>query len=352
MNCRSCGAALPSGVSFCTYCGSPTPYNTANQGAPAAPSSPYQPTVAASPPSSPSSAASYAETIAASPYSGTPPTGYGDAASPLNPYAPPPPQAPQTPYSMPGTPSPSPYGTPPPSPYGAPSAPPPYGYNNAAGYPPVGVPGTYSVPPQPKRGSKVGLIIGLVVLALVVVCGGSFAILYSIGKNQADKVTTNLSATVTAAAATTGATPTTAATPTPAATPTTSTSSGSGSSPSGNSIDPTAAAIISNLKTANGIDQNTSEPTGVSSTFTVNKKFYLIFDIESNGKDGYVQAKIYLKNQFLDSSILHHHAQYNVGYFPATYSHTGDAAAEMYWCTKADCSDAKLAAVATFTITP
>lgn len=361
MNCRSCGAALPTGVGFCISCGSPTPYNTTGQGTPA----PYQPTVAATPPSSPASSGSYAETVAASPYSGTPPTAYGAPPSPLNPYAPQTPSTPSggstpdqygafppSPYSTPGAP-PSPYGTPgtPPSPYGQPGTPPPYGFNNAAGYPPAGMPGTYPPVPQqpPKRGSKVGLIVGLVILALVVICGGSVAVLYSIGKNQISKTNANVSATVTAASGTVNAldTPTTGA----VTTPTTSTSSGSGSSPSGQSIDPAAAAIVSNVVTAQSIDKNTSEPIGVSTTFQVNQKFDVIADINSNGSDGYVLAKFYLNNNPFDKLILHHHAQYNVGYFPTQYTSAGNGTAELYWCTKADYSDAKLAQVVQFTIT-
>jgi hypothetical protein len=345
MNCRSCGTGLPSGVGFCTSCGSPAPYNTTGPGTP--------------------QSSSYAETIAAPPpYSVTPPTAYGAP----NPYAPPQtPQAPyppadygSSPYGVPGTPPPSPYGTPPPygapgtppaygtpgtpPPYGAPGTPPAYGYNNAAGYPPMGVPGSYAPPQPPKRKSKVGLILGIIALVLVVVCGGSIFALYNAGKHVVSTARTSISATSTSIFATSTAI---------LATPTTSTNNGggSGNSPSGQAIDTAASAIVSNLQAANSIDSN-SNAVGVSSTFKVNQKFDLIIDVNSAGQDGYIESKLYLNNQLLPDqpAILHHHAQYTVAYFPTMYANTGDAANEMYWCTKADCSDAKLAQVITFTI--
>ena len=40
-----------------------------------------------------------------------------------------------------------------------------------------------------------------------------------------------------------------------------------------------------------------------------------------------------------------------VGYFSRTFANSGDGVAEIYWCTKADCSDEKLAQIVKFTIT-
>lgn len=163
----------------------------------------------------------------AGPYPGTPPQ--APSGQPQQPYGQPQqPQygQPQPPYGSSPTPPPQSYGQPPQSPY---AGQPPYGQQSshfAAQQPygaPQGQPGPTpygqaapgwnapgGVPPQlPKKKSRVGLIVGVVVIVLVLVVGGGLAILL----NQANKalqtvtsVATGLPASATTKAATTAAT--------------------------------------------------------------------------------------------------------------------------------------------------
>src|SRR6266567_4500245 len=96
MNCRNCGASLPTGTSFCPTCGAAAPYNSPAQNTPSAP---YAPTVAAppygsqpsaqQPPSGLGYAGSYDATIAAQPYSppSSPVSGSYDPTIMAQPYS-------------------------------------------------------------------------------------------------------------------------------------------------------------------------------------------------------------------------------------------------------------------------
>ncbi len=146
MNCSSCGANLPPGAVVCPVCGASTPYNA---GSPV-----YQPNVPASsyggPTPPPQGYDPNAPTYISSPY-GTPasqqqvpPTSYGSQPYDSNPYG-----AASNPYA-------------PTDPYSAPVAPQPPLY-----------PGGFPPPVQPpQRRSRLGLIIGIIVLVLVLACAG------------------------------------------------------------------------------------------------------------------------------------------------------------------------------------
>jgi hypothetical protein len=324
MNCISCGQPLSPNATFCTSCGAQAPYNMPGQNAappydPAAAPSPYNPTVMAGQPS-------YDPTVAApSPYGqpGQPPqTAYG---APSNPYEIPQAQDPYNPYNA----AVSPYGAPAPQPnaYTA------YGYGNPpagpGSYGPGMQPGTYGTTAAPRR-NRTGLIIGISVLALVLVCGGLFYALAAASKNSPQANTQSNSTATTTTRSTTATT--------------------TGNVPSASSVVPAAAAIIFHPQTASAIDKDFL-PTQVTSTFTANQTVYLTFSIDSKGQDGYVQVKWFENGQLLDEPILHHHAQNDHGYFSLPYNEAGSGAAAMYWCTQASCSDAQLAQVVTFTVT-
>jgi flagellar basal body-associated protein FliL len=329
MNCRTCGAPLPPGAAFCTTCGSSTPYNVELG---ATPPNSYDPTIAAS--SSP-----YNPTVAVpqQPFQQAPSTSYG---SPSDPYGAPP----QNPYSPPSG-----YGN-----YGSQGAlntpsgqgaygPPQYGYPGQpgpGGYPigqPLpgqpGQPGPYGTPTPPKRRSRVGLIIGIVVLVLVLACAGIVIAATMAAKNTPSTTSTATTTTTTGTTATAQAT--TAAT---------------SDVPATSAIVPSAAAILSNPKTASAVDQNLL-PTTQTSTFTAGQKIYVTFVINSQGKNGYVQVKWYQNGQSLTSDILTHHAENDRGYFSLAYNEAGDGAVAMYWCTQANCADAQLAQVVKFSVT-
>ncbi len=301
MNCQTCGKPLPTGVAFCPSCGAATPYNTINRNA----ASPYAPTIASPygtpPPSQPS---------AQNPY-----TGYGAGMSPQDPYS-------NTPPSYAGSmPAQNPYAAPPvtPAPYS-------YGMPGTQGYPSGIQAGTYNTNMQPKRRSRVGLIIGIALVGLVLLCGGLIAIVAVAGKN----------ASTTATVSTDAATPTSPATP-PSSVPTSS------------NIVPTASKIIFNVQTSSAIDAD-DNPTNVTTSFTAGQTVYLTFQDDSQGKDGFIQVKWYKDGTLVSTQLLKHSAQNNIGYFSRPYGDTGNAAAALYWCTQSSCGDAQLAQVNTFTI--
>jgi eukaryotic-like serine/threonine-protein kinase len=126
MNCSACGMQLPSGVSYCPNCGTPTPAYYAPTG-----TSPDNPTVSSS-----------SENVPPPP---PPYTNYGSQ-----------------PYGVQ-----SPYSTPPPNPYNTP-LPATYVSNGEAQIVPP--------PPSQRRGNRTGLIIGVVVLVLVIIVGGVLAV--------------------------------------------------------------------------------------------------------------------------------------------------------------------------------
>jgi len=303
MNCQTCGRPLPPGVQVCPNCGAATPYNVAGPG--------MEPTVLASPPGG----------------SGIPPTQY--SSTPQNYQAPPPPP---NPYGAPEIPNQ--YGTPPPS-YPAYGAPPQQ-------------PGGYGIPPQqPKKRSRVGLIIGIVLGVVLLVCIGTFVTLYEIGKNAANTVVSSVDATATAIQQTATVTGNNAA---PTSVPTTAPTTASGP-PSGNTIDATAASIITNLKTASAIDSN-YKPTNVTNTFQTNQTIYVTYNLNLNGQTGYIEVKWYVAGQVGASKIFNaNNPQYTDGYFSETYKVPAQGSAELYFCTQSDCSDEALAGYVTFTVT-
>lgn len=335
MNCTNCGAPLPQGAATCPNCGASNPYNISG---PAAPYNPY------GTPSQPQGQQNYPNAQSVP----QPPTGYGP---PQDPYS-----YPQSnPYGQPNTPPYPPYGNTVPNqplygnaapnqapygngasnpnaaPYGTPNA--GYGYQQGgpAGTVP-GMPGGYGSFPQPvqpaKRRSRVGLIIGIVILVLVLACGGLFAVLAAIGSSKGTATTT------------------TTKTATPA---TTNTPATSGVVPTANQISPSAAAILTQGQTTSAVDSNYL-PTKVTQNFTTKQTVYLTFQVNSQGNDGYISVKWYLNGQLLTSDKLPHSAKNDHGYFSLPYNEAGQGAAAMYWGTKADLSDAQLALVVNFNV--
>lgn len=300
MNCTSCGANLTPGVTICPLCGTPAPYNTNPAGGPP----------------------QYDPNVPASPYGGTPPT-------------------PSTAY---GTPS---YGAPPPNPYATPPQPQQNFYGSPTQQGSYGTPpqqGGYVIPPSqpgnmyaygtqppPKRRSRLGLILGIIALVLVLACAGISFGVYQALKNTGNNIVSSVEATATAFSGTA------------------TTSTNTSGPPSGQTIDPAAAAIISSPQTSSAIDNNLA-PTKLTTSFKTGQDVYVAFNISSNGKDGYIEAKWYQNGQRLSTRQFHHSASNDVGYFSRTFADSGDGIAELYWCTKADCSDERLAQVVKFTV--
>lgn len=206
--------------------------------------------------------------------------------------------------------------------------------------PPQVGPGGYGYgAPPPKRRSRVGLIVGIVLLVVLLACVGVSVLVYEGAKQGINSVT----ATVTAAVGTATSIPTTD----------TTTTTGQGTPPSGQSIDATAAGIISNIQTASAVDQTNATPTQPATTFTTQQTIYATVDLNMNGQTGYAEAKWYGDNTLLHTSkILNiNDPNFAHAFFSVTYSIATQGAVEIYWCTQSDCSDAALAGVTNFTVT-
>lgn len=308
MQCSRCGAPVQPGMAFCPNCGLPYP---------SAQNAPIPPTQYAGPSSGNQGAQQYAPQA---PASYETPGSYG-APPPPDPYGG------QSPYGTPPPPNvynnaQSPYGAPPPPNYGAPYAPTPGGF------------APQSQPPR-KKGPNVGLIVGIVALLLVLIVGGVLALK---GLNHSGGQTNTNTPTP-------GTTSTTGTTPTPGTTATTSTAA----SPSGSPIDPGAAAIITNVRSASGIDSNLL-PTKVTNQFKAGDTVYVTYNLHLT-QSGYVEAKVYVDGTFAkQTSLAVQVGKYDHGYFKITYTQASQGAFELYWCLKADCSDEQLAGVSTFTV--
>jgi hypothetical protein len=319
MNCTSCGRPLPEGVAFCPACGTAAPYNTPKQG----PISPYDPTEA-SPygNGSPQNYPPLPPTVASTPdsyppQSQNPYTNYG-AGTPQ--------QAPYDPYNMSSA-----YSGAPPPPANPMGSEPYYGAPPMGSYPPGMQPGMYPVP-QKKR-SRVGLIVGISVLAFLLLCGGLIVAATQLGKKTATITTSiNQAATATADSTSNGNVNTT-----------------TGNAPTTDAVVPAAKKILSVAQTSNGVNSDYS-PSHVTDTFATGKEVDLTFQVDSAGKNGYIEVKWYEDGQQVYSDILAHHAENNQGYFGLKYTAAGNGVAALYWCTKANCSDEQLAQVVNFTI--
>lgn len=325
MQCRKCGTNVQAGMAFCPECGTPVnpggatpppPFQSAPSQQPVGSSPSYDPTVVAPGPGS------YDPTVAApqpfTPGQNFPPPG-GQSPTPSFPaptqyggpssYAPPPPPppspasfgasaygagAPSTPYSgaQQGA-----YGTPPP-PYGAPYAPPPGAF----------APQGQGKPP--RRGPNVGLIIGIIVLLLLLIGGGTFFAIKALNKGGQ-----------------------------------TSTTPG----PSGSPVDSNASQIITNIRTASGIDSNLL-PTTVTDQFHAGDTVYVTFNLNLP-QSGFVEAKVYVDNVFATkTSLAVTKGQVDHGYFRIPFNKAATGAFELYWCTQSNCSDETLGGFTIFTV--
>jgi len=193
--------------------------------------------------------------------------------------------------------------------YGAPYAPPPGAFMPQA------------QPPR-KKGPHVGLIIGIIVLLVLVIGGGALA-LKGLGHSGGPTSTPGVTTTPSSSNLTPG--------------------------PSGSPIDTGAAAIISNVQTSSAVDSNLL-PTNVTNQFKVGDVVYVTYHLNLT-QSGYVQAKVYLDGVYgTQTSLAVTLGEVDHGYFYFTYQKAGTGAFELYWCLQKNCSDAKLGAVATFTV--
>lgn len=127
--------------------------------------------------------------------------------------------------------------------------------------------------------------------------------------------------------------------------------------PSGNAIDPSAAALITNITTTGSVDPLTAAPGPTTQTFKTNATVYVVFQLDLKDFDFkahntvYVQAKFYGDKTVVYQGMLIFTEQKAGGFFEAQYTQPKAGSVELYWCLQASCSDGKLAQTASFTIT-
>lgn len=122
--------------------------------------------------------------------------------------------------------------------------------------------------------------------------------------------------------------------------------------PSGNAIVASASIFLTNAQTSSDIDSNLA-PVQKTKTFMANQKIYMTFIINSGKQDGYIEAKWYENGQNVASTVISHMHGNTHGIFSNVYiTATPDGAVELYWCAQASCSDAQLAQVLYFVVTP
>lgn len=129
-----------------------------------------------------------------------------------------------------------------------------------------------------------------------------------------------------------------------------------GTAPSGLAIVPQAAAIIPTARTSSEIDTSNALPVKPATSFVVQQTIYITYTIKARGIDfsqgpAYVQIKYYADNQLQDKNIVKVDKSMANGYFAIKYATPTNGAAELYWCRKVDCSDAKLARFLAFMVT-
>lgn len=316
MQCRTCGTQLAPSANVCPNCGTPVSYSN--------------------------------DTIAASTTQGSqlPPTVYsGDSAPP-----PPPPNMSNSGNQYPsyGPPINSPYDQANVGPYrdtaaaNYPSTPnyvPPNNYAQNTPYqnPNQYMPGPGPFQQVPRKKRSVGLIVGLVLLGVVVLCVCSIfaASVFNPPKPQVTTITTT--------------------TTVPTATPT------SVSSPSGNPINAEAAQIITDPKLTAQVDKTTYAPVpGTETTqFKVKQAFYVTFTVHSDKYDvsqapAYILVRFYAGTESVlkdDPLVVDKGNPIDAAYYGVHFNiPTDNGAAEVYWCRKADCSDKELAQVVHFTV--
>jgi hypothetical protein len=82
----------------------------------------------------------------------------------------------------------------------------------------------------------------------------------------------------------------------------------------------------------------------------VGQNVYVTFNLTTNGQSGFAEAKWFSDTTYDGNKVLTVQSNFDHGYFAASFTHAGTKTSELYWCTKSDCSDGKLATFVTFTV--
>lgn len=191
--------------------------------------------------------------------------------------------------------------------------------------------------PQARRTSNLGFIVA----GLCVFAGGLiliFVYIMALGlPSPGPTSTSSIAPTVTNNIPTTLPTSTAAPSPTVAPSPT------AGAFPGQQYVD--------NPQMASSVNTITAQPIQATTTFKVNQKIYVTFNIHPDGKNGAVCLYWYLNNKTITQFPFAVTPNATGGYSYAIYGGAGAAYVEIYWASTTTCSDKIQAQRVDFTVT-
>ena len=121
-------------------------------------------------------------------------------------------------------------------------------------------------------------------------------------------------------------------------------------------LSPTAGTLpgqqyIDNSQMASLVNTVTAQPLQLTTTFKVNQKIYVTFNINPNSKNGAICLLWYLNNKIVTQFPFSVTTSAKAGYSYAIYGGTGPAYVDIYWASTTACSDKILAQHVIFTVT-
>lgn len=199
----------------------------------------------------------------------------------------------------------------------------------------------YSPVPPPQIPSTEGIPIrklGFIIAGLCILTGSLILIfVYFSAIGLPESGSSNSPATTTVG--TTFHTPTSTLTTTPTAIPTQTATPFPGQQ------------NIDNAQTSAAVDQNTLQPSQLTTTFKTGQNIYISFQVHPNGHAGAVCIIWYLNSKSVTNFSLPVSATSQRSYAYAIYGGTGPAYVELYWASSTQCSDKILAQHVNFTVT-
>jgi hypothetical protein len=216
------------------------------------------------------------------------------------------------------------------------------GANMQYSAPPPQVPfvGTTRQQPRPGRGfgNSSTTRLGFMVAALCVIAGGLLLVfVYFLATGPSNNPNGGVGSTSTQQTATSPTSLPPSPSPTIAPSPMSTTSPGQ--------------QYIDNAQTASAINLKTAQPTQLSTTFTVNQKIYVTFQLHPQGQSGAVCLLWYLNSSQVTSYDFPVTQHSSGSYSYAIYGSTGAGSVEVYWASSTSCTDKQLAQRVDFTVT-
>jgi flagellar basal body-associated protein FliL len=118
--------------------------------------------------------------------------------------------------------------------------------------------------------------------------------------------------------------------------------------PSGHRVVSAAASMLTYAHTSSAISEYYI-PTHITDIFAPAQTIYVTFMVDTHHQPGTLMIKWYKNGKLLTTDTLTHDPRSNVAFFSIHYQ-KASGAAELYWCTQRNCSDARLARVLTFNV--